>query len=729
MSDTGAVKKASKAGGSSKKTTNKAIEDTKVSAIEEMNSTSLAEIMVPCWYRSYGSEGEKVNTRLNPIGKIILDDLKNFERIKISTATYRDVEGMNKAARAKGTDLKAYKRWFKNAQCVQMFPSVAEFTKGVKKDQVSKHSGLFSYDIENLSDETVELLKKDKHIVTLAQSMGGAPNYWCLLYNPNATVKEHADYWRSGEAYLRSTYTIPKSDDIHDVNRVRCLAYDPNAYFNPNAVAFVYTPMGFERKVPDTKSIFTAYLSAPPGQANRILCAEAFYLGGLFAGGSTNFKSHAEAVEFITAEISKRNVDDIPAAIFQFDEGIKKPIKYLGPTNEVVYNEIALCLSVRVNNQLIPIDGKTLAEMWLSLPKKDRGGFETYKRVLLARAKRVHPWTAFFDQKKWDGVDRFAELKKYITIRDKGWDTSLKKHMIRGIEQIFGDEMSAVNRYVFTLQGGYHIGKSTLVAWLTLAGKLTAFSGEPDLEDHKELKRIMTNHANVIWEEVDSMTRNEVKQLKALISLKYHTVRPLFLDMAKDMKRLASLWATVNDVDFLTRTEYRWLVFTVSKINLDELIANIDPLDLWLQAKAEYDENKRAGWLDASERITMENTAQEYVYYSPTEQLLQETFVGDKSTKPLSVNEIGKEINTSDHKIPVGLLGIGLMKVFGKYRYTKKRYEGRQGAFYHIKIKPPEKKKESKKKVSREKVQAMLAAIKDKVEVSKEKVSKEKVPF
>ncbi len=338
------------------------------------------------------------------------------------------------------------------------------------------------------------------------------------------------------------------------------------------------------------------------------------------------------------------------------------------------------------------ISNKKLHEFWYQIhpDAKTRPAFNTFYHRLLAESTGIDPWNNIFET-PWSGHDQFAILSKYVTAERETFIKDLSKHMIRGINQVYNDpKHRLINRYVFCIQSEQkHIGKSTLIGKLSLSN-ISGFGGEKDLsENSKEIKRSMCQLFNMIWEEVDSLMKREVNNLKTLISLSSYSGRVLYSEQQSTKPRTSTLWATVNPRDFLGSTDKRWIVHPVTDIDFG-YTDNVDFLDMWRQCYAIWKENHNAGELTKEELESHEVTASEHINYSPLEEELMTIFSPDEKRNEfnvMSINQIIKVLQPNLDTIQRGQqtqVGFAVSKIFGAYKYPKSRYRNNKGTFYHL---------------------------------------------
>lgn len=102
-------------------------------------------------------------------------------------------------------------------------------------------------------------------------------------------------------------------------------------------------------------------------------------------------------------------------------------------------------------------------------------------------------------------------------------------------------------------------------------------------------------------EEIDTMTRSEVNQLKAMASIPYINERPPYGRNKVRLPHIASFCATGNNLQFLTDNtgNRRWLVFEIESID-NPLTASICYEGIYAQLKSLYEAGFKY-WFDGEE--------------------------------------------------------------------------------------------------------------------------------
>jgi len=216
-------------------------------------------------------------------------------------------------------------------------------------------------------------------------------------------------------------------------------------------------------------------------------------------------------------------------------------------------------------------------------------------------------------------IDYFAKLAGYIITENPGFFASmLKKHFIRAIDQYI---RNVPNRYVFVEYGGQELGKSIFIKWLNPLSE--NYYSEQPLRGDKDCEILLATVLIYCIEEMEGMSKHEVTKIKSFISRALINERRPYAAEAAPMPRLASIFASTNDREFLTDTfNSRWLIFEVKSINHDYNNLktgrkDIDINSLWWQAYREWQRDNSAGMLTPEEKELQSEINKGYEISSP----------------------------------------------------------------------------------------------------------------
>ena len=185
----------------------------------------------------------------------------------------------------------------------------------------------------------------------------------------------------------------------------------------------------------------------------------------------------------------------------------------------------------------------------------------------------------------------------------------------------------------------------------------------------------MTENLLVNFEEIDSMQRSELNQLKAMTTTLYVNERPAYGRNKVHLPHVASFCATGNNLQFLTDDtgNRRWLPFEVTAID-NPWTARIDYEGLYAQAKHLLDNGFRYWYQDheieelnrANRRFETPNPARELIlmyYRQPvgyekgdyvTSSQIVARFGGSIRLNPVQVGRVFKELGYTNTRTKNG---------------------------------------------------------------------------
>lgn len=236
-----------------------------------------------------------------------------------------------------------------------------------------------------------------------------------------------------------------------------------------------------------------------------------------------------------------------------------------------------------------------------------------------------HPVRDYLEKLGWDGKDYIAKLAEYFKDDLDFFHLFLRRWLVGAVARAY---RRCQNR-MFVLDGTQGIGKSYFVRWLIsgIDRPELFIEGPINPEDKDDKTRLITAW---IWEvsELGSTTRKSDRDaLKYFLSSQQVTVRKPYghYDMVKPA--LSSFIGTINNTGgFLSDpTGYRRFM----SVHLDEInweyIKDVDPDQIWAQAKALYDEGEN--WELAGDEVDCAQLANErFEIDDPLESIIYECF-------------------------------------------------------------------------------------------------------
>ena len=294
-------------------------------------------------------------------------------------------------------------------------------------------------------------------------------------------------------------------------------------------------------------------------------------------------------------------------------------------------------------------------------------------------ANVYNPVSAFFDTlPKWDGVDYFKELCKYIVLgKDEDpiyFCEMLKKHLFRTVRCAL--EKDYVNRMVLVFYGPQEIGKTLFFRWLCPSELYNQENIDPL---QKDSILVLARYMLCNLDELDELNKREVSRLKAFISKGDIKQRVAYGRHDEQFDRVCSFVGSTNKTDLLSDdSNTRWIILKVDTFKWQEYTKSIDVLQLWAQAK----ENMYNGELNKEEKIIRDTRNNTHFLETSTEREIIERYFEESSDFYLTATDIKILIEKwlPPQRVQQHALVRELRRVFGQPVF--KRINGKVGRFY-----------------------------------------------
>jgi hypothetical protein len=286
----------------------------------------------------------------------------------------------------------------------------------------------------------------------------------------------------------------------------------------------------------------------------------------------------------------------------------------------------------------------------------------------------------------WDGVDYFAELRKYIVLaedeNEEFFFSMLKKHIIRTIKCVRYEKY--INRMVFVLHGPQEIGKSEFFRWLLPSKEL--YNEEPVHPSEKDSILALGRYVLINMDELDELNKKEVSKMKAFISRGTITKRVAYGRHDENFPRIASFVASTNKSDVLAdENNTRWIILKIVNFDWKGYVKNINPLQIWAQCLKLLNEDNDSGELTFAEKQERDNrNAAEFLEISSEREILHKYF--EAGNTPMTTTDIKILIENKKHPIKINIYQLKkeLRRSYGEPSKPT-RINGKQGRYYYIK--------------------------------------------
>ena len=256
--------------------------------------------------------------------------------------------------------------------------------------------------------------------------------------------------------------------------------------------------------------------------------------------------------------------------------------------------------------------------LWIEL---QRAGLNTDMQTLHAYLtsnciEQYHPVKSYLDSlPEWDGHDHIADLLGMVHCRDctpEKFDFYVRRWLVAMVAATIDDDV--VNHQIFVLLGPQGTYKTSFMNNLLPPELRRYFCVKTNSQRMtKDDAFALTENILIDMEEIDSMGRQEVNQLKAMASQPFVKDRPVYGRSKVRLPHRASFCATGNNLQFLTDDtgNRRWLVFEVDHID-NPWEANINYVGVYSQIRHLLDSGFRY-WFDSKEiaKLNTRNRAYE----------------------------------------------------------------------------------------------------------------------
>ena len=212
--------------------------------------------------------------------------------------------------------------------------------------------------------------------------------------------------------------------------------------------------------------------------------------------------------------------------------------------------------------------------LWIDM---QRAGLNTDMQTLHAYltsnyVKEFHPVKHYLESlPEWDGHDHIADLLRMVHCRDcspEDFDFYVRRWLVAMVAATLDDNV--VNHQIFVLLGPQGTYKTSFMNNLLPPELRQYFCMKTNSQRMtKDDAFALAENVLIDMEEIDSMGRQEINQLKALASQPFVKDRPAYGRSKVRLPHMASFCATGNNMQFLTDEtgNRRWLVFEVDHID------------------------------------------------------------------------------------------------------------------------------------------------------------------
>jgi predicted P-loop ATPase len=301
------------------------------------------------------------------------------------------------------------------------------------------------------------------------------------------------------------------------------------------------------------------------------------------------------------------------------------------------------------SNKWFVLCNEAIQTMLIWLKAKSYSVSEGFLLGLLASeyVKSFHPIRHYFDSLlEWDGHDYISDLVSTVETDDNRVFRSYFEKWLVGLVKA-GYFPNITNQQMLVFYGKQGVGKTRwFIKLLPKALKDYFFTGYTNLEDQMFQMKLGT-YLLIFMDELDSYRGSKQALIKATVTQESVKIRPLYKTYDKEVKRIASFAAAINQEGFIhdLTGSRRFLVFETIKINADH---DIDANRVFAQAFHLAKDKKYFHYFKDTEIIELEKRNQRFKVKSDVEFMIEKYFetceASDVECNVLNASEVMQEL-------------------------------------------------------------------------------------
>ena len=253
-----------------------------------------------------------------------------------------------------------------------------------------------------------------------------------------------------------------------------------------------------------------------------------------------------------------------------------------------------------------------------------------------AALNMYNPISEWVQSKDWDGVDRLQMLFDTVHTAEHFLKDD-KEHLLRkwliSVMAAMEEPDGVFSKGVLIFQGKQSIGKTAWFKKLLPEPVSEYFLEGATLDpNNKDSKATVTSHAIVELGEADSTMKKDIAAIKAFLTSKRDTFRPVYGRVDSQLPRRTIFCASVNDNEFLVDPTGNSRFWTIAVTTLD-YAHDIDMQQVWAQVLELYKGGEQ-WWLDQAGERMLNSYNDNHVKTCPYKELLVGRYIFPKRDDP-----------------------------------------------------------------------------------------------
>lgn len=552
----------------------------------------------------------------------IVEEIRGTAHAQI-TRIYREVCMQLAEAETNGTSkaeterLKQRKRGIKAAQPAFVCSTVLEGGRSARN--IRGYTGFVMVDIDNIAEDmfgrAVSTVRDDRHAMIVHTTLSGRGIRVITRVEGDVNGRTFMAAWQTVNDYYAELTGIKIDTQCKNATRMSVICHDPDVLYHPDAepmpfekpvdadsrykrtgrpvraasAATVVTRLVEEEGVMYAPGSHNAYVSRCLYWMNRFGVAEsdardwalevfADYEAAEHSVEATVKSCYALTAEHASCHLGRYRRGTQTAAARQPKATVEEMERFIDSWGELRKNMLTQRIEVRVKADgapWMPITDTQENSLWCAMQRVGICADITAMRTLIQSdyVREYHPLREYLESlKPWDGVtDYIGSLLAMVHCRNAAteeFDFYARRWFVGMLAAALNENV--VNHVILVLLGPQGSFKSSFMENLLPPQLRPYYTSKTNSQRlTKDDLFTMTENLLVNFEEIDSMQRCELNQLKAMTTTVFINERPAYGRNKVRLPHVASFCATGNNLQFLTDDtgNRRWLPFEVESID------------------------------------------------------------------------------------------------------------------------------------------------------------------